>query len=57
MDRRGQSRVRDEHCYFAVTSGQHQFGYQEVPCSASFEEQIQYMKDHPKIHPGSPPSN
>jgi hypothetical protein len=44
-------------CVYAVTYGQHQFGYQEVPCDASPREQFQYLKDHPKIHPGPPPSN
>jgi hypothetical protein len=49
-------RVQAERCYWAVTYGTHQYGYQEVPCDATLQEKLRYLEDHPEtIHPGTPP--
>jgi hypothetical protein len=54
----GSFRGHEQRCFYAVTVGQHQTGYQEVPCNASPQEQFQYLRDHPDdFHPGTPASN
>jgi hypothetical protein len=51
----GSLRCAEQRCLYAVTIGQHKSGYQEVPCDASPEEQIKYLRDHPDdFHPGTP---
>jgi hypothetical protein len=45
----------EQRCFYAVTIGQHKTGYEEVPCNASTDEQIRYLRDHPDdFHPGTP---